>query len=184
MFACGGVVPTGIFAFFAVVAFLERRLWRAAFIWLLCLLLAVAIGTATKIAYYGWNIEFGLGKFRGFSGHALRAAAVYPVFAYALLAGSARRLVFSGMALGSLVACLVMFGAVYNGIHTFAEALTGAVTGAVAAIAMCNRGPLPSLRTSTQILIVACACLLWAAMPLFNFDLEQVVVDFSKQLRH
>ena len=55
MFAFGGVVPTGIFASFAVVAFLERRAWRMAAGWPLILLLAIAIGTATKVMYYAWK---------------------------------------------------------------------------------------------------------------------------------
>ena len=184
MFAFGGVVPTGIFAAFAVVAFLERREWRMAASWPLCLLLAIAIGTATKVMYYAWDIEFGFGRFHGFSGHTLRAAAVYPVFAYALFAGSSRPRTFAGLALGLLIACMVVIGAVHNEVHTFAEALAGAITGAIAAIAICSRGPLPPLRGSTQILIVACACLLWFATPLFDYDLEQRVVDFSVKLRH
>lgn len=184
MFAFGGVVPTGIFAFFAGVAFVERRIWRVAASWPLYLLIAVAIGAATKVAYYGWGIQFGLGRFHGFSGHTLRAAAVYPAFAYALFAGSSRSRVLGGIVLGSLIACMVLFGAVHNEIHTFAEALAGAITGASAAVAICSRGQLSPLRGSTQILIVACACLLWVAVPPFNYDLEQVVVDFSKWLRH
>jgi hypothetical protein len=184
MFAFGGVVPTGIFAFFAVVAFLERRAWRVAASWPLFLLSAIAIGTATKVMYYAWDIEFGFGKFHGFSGHTLRAAAVYPVFVYALLAGSSRFRVFGGLLLGSLIACMVAMGAVRNEVHTFAEALAGAITGAIAAIAICTRGPLQPLRGSTQILIVVCACLLWFASPLFDYDLEQRVVDFSVKLRH
>ena len=184
MFAFGGVVPTGIFALFALVALLERRAWRVAASWPLWLLVAIAVGTATKVVYYGWGIEHGFIRFRGFSGHTLRAAAVYPTFAYALFAGSSRFRVVGGMVLGSLIACMVLFGGVHNGIHTFAEALTGGVTGAVAAFAICSRGPLPPLRGSTQILIVACACLLWIAIPPFRFDLEQVVVDFSMRLRH
>jgi hypothetical protein len=184
MFAFGGVVPTGIFALFAAVAFLERRAWRMAAVWPLCVLAAIAIGTATKVMYYGWGIEYGLGKFHGFSGHTLRAAAVYPVFAYALLAGSSRVRVISGMVLGSLIACMVLIGAVHNDIHTFAEALTGALTGAAAAVAICSRGPLQPLRGTTQVLIVVCACLLWFASPIFDYDLEQRVVDFSVKLRH
>ena len=183
MFAFGGVVPTGIFALFAVLALLERRAWRVAASWPLWLLIVIAVGTATKVVYYGWGVEHGFVRFHGFSGHTLRAAAVYPTFAYALLAGSSRFRLVGGMVLGSLIACMVLVGAVHNGIHTFAEALAGGVTGAVAAFAICNKGPLPPLRGSTQILIVACACLLWFAMPHFNYDLEQRVVDFSVKLR-
>ena len=177
-------MPTGIFAFFAVVAFLDRREWRMAAIWPLCLLLAITIGTLTKVLYYAWDIQFGLEKFRGFSGHVLRAAAVYPTFSYAIFSGSSRLRVFAGIALGALIACLVLFGAVHNGIHALAEALAGAVAGAIAAAAICRFGPLQPLRGSTQILIVVCACLLWFAMPIFDYDLEQRVVDFSVKLRH
>ena len=184
MFEFGGVVPSGIFVFFALVAFVERRAWRVAAIWPLCLLLAIAIGTATKVVYYAWHIEYGLGKFHGFSGHTLRAAAVYPVFAYALLAGSSRWRVFAGVVVGALIACLVVIGAVHNDIHTFAEAMAGAVTGAVAAVAVCCCGPLQPLRATTRILILLCACLLWFASPIFDYDLEQRVVDFSVKLRH
>ena len=71
MFAFGGVVPTGIFALFALVALLERRAWRVAASWPLWLLVAIAVGTATKVVYYGWGIEHGFIRFRGFSGHTL-----------------------------------------------------------------------------------------------------------------
>jgi hypothetical protein len=184
MFAFGGVVPTGIFAFFAAMAFLERRAWRVAASWPLVMAVAIAIGTATKVMYYAWDIEFGFGKFHGFSGHTLRAAAVYPVFAYSLFAGSSRPRMVAGLAVGSLIACMVVIGAVRNEVHTFAEALAGAITGAIAAVAICSRGPLQPLRGTTQMLIVACACLLWFATPIFDYDLEQRVVDFSVKLRH
>lgn len=184
MFGFGSVVPTGIFASFALLALLERRAWRVAASWPLCLLVAIAIGTATKVAYYGWGFEFGLEKFRGSSGHALRAAAVYPFFAYALLSGSSRQRTVTGIVVGALIACLVVIGAVRTETHTFAEAFAGALTGGLATAAICSRGPLAPLRGTTQILIVICACLLWFATPIFDFDLEQVVVDFSQGLRH
>lgn len=184
IFTFGGVVPTGIFALFAVLAFVERRAWRAAIVWPLCLLVAVAVGAATKVVYYGWGIEYGLGVFRGFSGHTLRAAAVYPTFVYSILAGSPRYRVIGGLAFGSLIAGLVLFAAVHLRVHTLAEAVAGAITGAIAVWLACGNGGMAPLRGSTQLLIVVGALLLAIAMPPFRFDLEQVVVDFAAWLRH
>lgn len=118
---------------FALVAWLvwagER--WRAA-LWLAMVMLAVGITTASKIAFIGWGIGSARLDFTGFSGHAMHAAAVLPLLAGSIAAGSTRWVRLGAVTLALALAMLVALSRVKVGAHSPSEALLGYLLGATA----------------------------------------------------
>lgn len=127
----GDISITSLIAF-AIAAWLfvedEKRL---ALWW--CMLFAAGMGVviATKIAFIGWGIGIRALDFTGFSGHAMRSAAVMPVLFYLVLqrtpllyrAGA----VIVGLAFGAIVAASRL--AVHA--HSISEVIAGWFLGAL-----------------------------------------------------
>ena len=127
--ALGGLgitAPIGI----AITAWLgAAHCTRRALYWCLVFGAAMLVVIASKVAFIGWGIGSQAYDFTGFSGHAARAGAVFPVAIY-LLCREARlgwRIVNVGMA--ALLAMLVAWSRVVVLAHSPAEALLGLLLG-------------------------------------------------------
>ena len=100
-----------------------------AWTWLGWLSGAIALTTASKIAFLGWGIGWDAVDFTGISGHTMFASAVYPVmlltFTHARSSQTAQRAVLLGLA----VALLVGVSRVVVGAHSWSEVLAGWVVG-------------------------------------------------------
>lgn len=138
----GIVLPLAL----AVAAWLllAARSLRPAIAWMVPLGIAAALTTASKIAFIGF--EYGLPSinFTGFSGHAMFAAAVYPVLAYAVVTrrghdpaagGHGRGLVWGAVAAGWLLALLIAYSRVRVGAHSYSEIVLGCALGSAASAA-------------------------------------------------
>ncbi|WP_372529077.1 phosphatase PAP2 family protein [Piscinibacter sp.] len=105
--------------------------------WLSLLALAILITTATKVAFIGWGIGNAALDFTGVSGHAMFAAAVYPLLAAALAASSTppwRRLALAG---GVALALLIGVSRLIVHSHSVSEVLAGlALGGTTSAVAL------------------------------------------------
>jgi membrane-associated phospholipid phosphatase len=118
----------------AVLAWFVARLKAptVARAWVLCIAMATAITTATKIAFLGYGLGYAPWNFTGLSGHAMFAAAVMPLLA-ATLASTApparRRWALLG---GYLLAALIAWSRVRLSAHSGSEALSGWLLGAAA----------------------------------------------------
>jgi membrane-associated phospholipid phosphatase len=97
--------------------------------WLLALAAAVALTTASKLAFMGWGLGLAAWDFTGFSGHAMCAAAVLPVLAWMGLRGRPW-----GYGLGLGLAALIAFSRVQVSAHSLSEALSGLVLGAAVSL--------------------------------------------------
>jgi hypothetical protein len=83
----------------------------------------------------GWGVGIRALDFTGFSGHAARAAAVFPVALFLLLERQGARLRHVGVGAGALLGVAVALARVRVGAHAPAEAVAGCLLGlAVAAI--------------------------------------------------
>jgi len=96
---------------------------------LLPIALAATIVTATKIAFLGFGWGIASLDFTGMSGHAMLAAAGYPVLAAAFVAPAARR---KAVAVAAAVAGLVAVSRIAVGAHSASEVVSGCLIGAVA----------------------------------------------------
>jgi len=115
---------------------ISARSVRLASCWFVPLVLAVVLTTVSKVAFLGWGMGIALIDFTGFSGHAMFAAAVYPMLAWAMTRPLRDRGYHGVQALG-LIACyglaaLVAVSRVKIGAHSASEAIAGFGLGAAA----------------------------------------------------
>lgn len=105
--------------------------------WLLLIITAAVITTASKVAFMGWGIGWAAINFTGISGHAMFAAAIYPILMVTFLSGQWRGNRQLSLALGCALAVLVGVSRIEVGAHSWSEVLAGwAVGGAVTAAAL------------------------------------------------
>ncbi|MDO9313767.1 MAG: phosphatase PAP2 family protein [Burkholderiaceae bacterium] len=129
--------------------------WRAgaqrlAARWLLCIACAVAVTTASKVAFMGFGWGWPALDFTGVSGHAMFASAILPVVCMALACGPAGGTSAAwqrtGLAVGVALALLVGISRAVIGAHSWAEIVAGWIVGGVAAAAVLRAVPKPSAR--------------------------------------
>jgi membrane-associated phospholipid phosphatase len=108
--------------------------WRLAAGWLCLLGVAVALVTATKIAFLGWGIGLRVWDFTGLSGHAMFATAVFPVAAFLVLLSAPPAVRIAGVALALLGGATVSLSRVIIDAHSPSEAITGCIVGALTAL--------------------------------------------------
>lgn len=110
---------------------LFNRKWRLMVGWCMLYVGGMTLVVASKIAFIGWGIGYQPWSFTGFSGHAMRVAAVMPVLFY-LVASSFKlnvQRVFT--LLGWLFAAIIAFSRIVVHAHSVSEAITGYMVGAV-----------------------------------------------------
>ncbi|MBK0393878.1 phosphatase PAP2 family protein [Ramlibacter algicola] len=124
---CAALIAVGLLA--------TTREWRAAAAWVLPLGIAVAVTTASKIAFLGFGLGIASLDFTGFSGHAMFAAAVYPMLAWALMGRGRPRLRAVVIAFAYALAALVAVSRVRVDAHSPSEIVLGFTLGALASAA-------------------------------------------------
>ena len=99
---------------------------------LLPIALAAILVTATKIAFMGFGWGIASLDFTGLSGHAMLAAAIYPVLVVAFVSPTCPRRAAGTAAAAALVG-IVAVSRVAIGAHSASEVLSGCALGALAA---------------------------------------------------
>ena len=101
--------------------------------WLLFLVLATLITTATKLAFIGWGIGIASIDFTGISGHSMFACAILPVLTAALIRAQGRPwLGVVAMLLGYALAIGVAWSRIVTGAHSMSEVAAGLAVGGLA----------------------------------------------------
>ncbi len=108
--------------------------WRLAAGWLFLLGVAIALVTATKLAFLGWGVGLRVWDFTGLSGHAMLATAVFPVGALLVLLPAPPAVRAAGVALALFGGAMVGFSRVVIEAHSPSEAITGCIVGALTAL--------------------------------------------------
>jgi hypothetical protein len=113
--------------------------------WCLATWAAAAFITVGKVGFIGFNLGYAPWGLAAISGHALFAAAIWPVVAWAILAPHwpAHRL--APVVLGLLVAGVVAYGRVHTWAHSAVESVLGFGLGAA-----CSLWPLTRARALAQ----------------------------------
>jgi len=125
--ACAAALLWLLFASAAGPRSLPRHGGRAAaWRWGAGLCTTTFVTTASKVAFLGFGMGWAALDFTGFSGHAMFSCAVLPVLA-GVVAGR------GGAFTGALLAALVVVSRVQVGAHSWSEAVSGALLGAVVA---------------------------------------------------
>jgi hypothetical protein len=99
----------------------------------------MTVAAASQMAFIGWGIGVRGMDFAGFSGHATRAAALYPAALLLLCERGGARLRRAVLVLGVVLAAAVALARVEVGAHSVSEALLGWMLGTCAALLFAAR---------------------------------------------
>jgi membrane-associated phospholipid phosphatase len=142
--------------------------------WLGLLGLAIALTTVSKLAFMGWGIGVASLDFTGFSGHAMFAAAVYPMLAR-IAAGNAsatgQKLAY---ALGVALALAIAVSRLEVHAHSLSEVVTGSALGLAASGLALRWHPISFTPSRPWMPMILLACLLampWKAPPALSHQL-------------
>lgn len=108
---------------------LVSRQWRLVLSWSLWYGGGLLLVVLSKLAFIGWGVGSSALDFTGFSGHAMRAGAVFPVLMYVILQRASQRWRHAGVLLGVGFALLVAISRVMVHAHSVSEAVSGCVLG-------------------------------------------------------
>ena len=100
--------------------------------WLLAVGCAVALTTASKLAFIGWEVGLADWDFTGISGHAVCSAAVLPMLGWLLVCGRSRPVRRAGVLGGFALAGLIAWSRLAVDAHSSSEAISGFVLGSLA----------------------------------------------------
>ncbi|WP_322400044.1 phosphatase PAP2 family protein [Massilia luteola] len=131
--ALGGLNVTSLLAVGVTAWLVAARCWRLALAWCLVFASAMLVAAASQMAFIGWGIGIRALSFTGFSGHAARAGAVFPVALFLLVERQPRPMRAAAVAVGGLLAAAVALARVRVGAHAPSEALSGCMLGLGAA---------------------------------------------------
>lgn len=131
----GSLAVTGPIGVAIAVFLIAGRQWRLMLAWVALFGVGMALVVITKIAFMGWAIGVESVQFAGFSGHAMRATAVYPVAGYLLLRSSGAWARWLGAGAGVLLSIMIAVSRVPVLAHSVSEAVTGAILGLLVAAA-------------------------------------------------
>jgi membrane-associated phospholipid phosphatase len=131
--ALGGLNVTALLAVGVAAWLVAARCWRLALVWCLVFGGAMLVAAASQMAFIGWGIGIRALSFTGFSGHAARAGAVFPVALFLLVVRQRRRRRVAAVGVGGRLAAAVARARVQVGAHAPSEALSGCMLGLGAA---------------------------------------------------
>ncbi|VTU16447.1 phosphatase PAP2 family protein [Variovorax sp. PBL-E5] len=112
--------------------------------WIASLAVAILVTAASKVAFIGWGIGWPELNFTGISGHAMLAAAVYPLLLGTLAPSASRAGRPLAVAAGFGLALLIGVSRVVVGAHSVSEVLAGLMVGGIASAMALNWEDLPS----------------------------------------
>lgn len=152
---------------------LASRQWRLVLSWSLWYGGGLLLVVLSKLAFIGWGVGSSELDFTGFSGHAMRAGAVFPVLMYVVLQRAARPWRHAGVLLGVAFAILVAISRVVVGAHSVSESVSGCVLGLAMALGFMwtARGDVSFAISRT--LVLASLCL----MVLLSFKAEPMPTE-------
>lgn len=129
----GSLAVTGPIGVAIALWLVAGRSWHLTAAWCALFGAGMALVVATKVAFMGWGVGVEAVEFAGFSGHAMRAAAVFPVAFYLLV--RTRTLAWRSVAVaaGVLLAVLIAVSRVYVEAHSVSESVTGCILGLLVA---------------------------------------------------
>lgn len=113
---------------------LVSRQWKLVLRWSLWYGGGLALVVLSKLAFMSWGVGSSTLDFTGFSGHAMRAGAVFPVLMYVLLQRADGRWRHAGVLVGVASAVLVAISRVVVHAHSVSEAASGCVLGLAVAL--------------------------------------------------
>lgn len=131
--ALGGLNVTALLAICVATWLFASRCWRLGLAWCALFCGAMLVAAITQMAYIGWGLGIQSLSFTGFSGHATRAAAVFPVALFLMAEREGVRVRNVAVGLGVLLSIGVAIARVKVHAHSPSEALAGCLLGLLTA---------------------------------------------------
>lgn len=178
----GSLAVTGPIGVAIVVWLLAGKSWRLTAIWLALFGAGMALVVVTKMAFIGWGIGVASVEFAGFSGHAMRAAAVFPVAGFLATRSSSQLLHWIGTAIGVLLAVLIAVSRVYVRAHSVSEAVTGCLLGLVVAAVFIWYASTENHMALSRLLVLLCIPVLLVAPQVEPIPAEQWITKAALYL--
>lgn len=129
----GSLAVTGPIGVAIAIWLVAGRSWHLTAAWCALFGAGMALVVATKVAFMGWGVGVEAVEFAGFSGHAMRAAAVFPVACYLLVRTRPMLWRVAATIAGVVLAVLIAISRVYVEAHSVSEAVTGCMLGLLVA---------------------------------------------------
>lgn len=146
--------------------------WHLLLRWCWLFAVGMALVVVSKLAFIGWGIGLSSIGFAGFSGHAMRAAAVLPVACYLLFKNSGATARQASLIFGVLLAVLISVSRVVLHAHSVSEVVSGCVLGLAVAFAFLDDAQGSRHFFLSRPLLALCACAL-----LFTPQVEPVPTE-------
>lgn len=135
--------------------------WRTGLWWSVLFGAGLGLVVMTKIAFVGWGLGISAWDFTGFSGHSMRASALFPVLFYLVLLRAQPAWRHAGIAFGLLLGILMAIARVADQSHSISEAVSGCILGGAIALGFIwVAQQLPKPRKNRWLLSLSFFCLL------------------------
>ncbi|MDP3617398.1 MAG: phosphatase PAP2 family protein [Rhodoferax sp.] len=152
------LLPAALLAMLALTRRAETRPLAAR--WLGALVLATLLTTASKVVFIGWGIGSAQLDFTGISGHAMFAAAVYPLLLGTLAAPLPPRGQKIAVASGFTLALMVGLSRLEVGVHSVSEVVAGVLLGGAASAGAIAGSSLPRARMGSTLSVLVAVWIL------------------------
>jgi len=156
--------------------------WKMSVLWCSLFAFAMTLVLITKIAFIGWGIGIESLNFTGFSGHATRAAMVFPVLFYYGLQRAPRKINSPALYLGVLIGLVISVSRVVVHAHSVSEALAGWLLGSAMAMIYLSSMQDHVILTSRRWLVACSFLLLFASPAVRPVQPEGVIVKVALYL--
>jgi hypothetical protein len=154
--------------------------WRLALHWACWYGGGMLIVVLSKLAFLGWGLGVPALEFAGFSGHAMRAAAVFPIAFYVALYGAGAPVRRAGVGAGIILALLISVGRCVTHFHSVSEAVGGSLLGlAVAGGFIRGAGEVGQFVVSRALVLATVCALLLVTPKVEPVPTEQLLTRFA-----
>lgn len=139
--ALGGLPFTSLVVIAIALSLLTAPtpLWRISAYWCALFFAVLLVSAGSQVAFLGWGIGAESISFTGFSGHATRAAAVFPTALFILFFSAGKWSRILSILVGLIGAALVAVSRVMICAHSSSEAAAGFVLGVVVALVLISK---------------------------------------------
>jgi membrane-associated phospholipid phosphatase len=126
----GDIAATMPIAIGIVAIFARRHAWHLAGWWILLFFFGLAVVVISKIAFIGWGIGNQALDFTGFSGHATRAMAIFPILGFLIAKNYSNFMQVIFLIVGAGVGVVVGISRYLLHVHSWSEIVAGWMLGA------------------------------------------------------
>jgi membrane-associated phospholipid phosphatase len=111
------------------VFFALRQDWKLTAWWVILFAFGLSLVVVSKVAFVGWGIGYQELDFTGFSGHAMRAMAIFPVLGYLVVKKKSIHTQTVFFMLGIGLGLIVGISRQLLNVHSWSEVIAGCVLG-------------------------------------------------------